>query len=259
MYLRITPVVRNLLLINVGLFLVEYMIELNFTKGFGLYYFHSSYFSPYQIVTHMFLHADWVHLLGNMIGIFFFGSLIENHWGSKKFLFFYMFCGLGAGLFFSGIQYAELKMEENKIKEYEANPNPDFFSEYILDNGKMGIYREYVDDFFMFPDDPKYQQETVEFMHKIYMQKVDFPMIGASGAVFGILMAVLLLFPNMTIYLYLILPVKAKYILIPYGVYELFSGIMRTPGDNVAHFAHVGGMLFAFILIKLLWKERVVN
>ncbi len=257
MRLDITPTVRTLLLLNVLIYVLQTQIPF-LTDTFALYPFQSQYFKIFQPVTYMFLHGGVRHIFSNMLGLFFFGPMLERVWGPKRFLIFYLITGIGAGLLHNGIAYYELSQLQNDAYAYRENPTPEAFNRF-LNNHAKGLYNEAVDFLDRFDEDPtngQYIQESKEFVSDYYLGRLPYPTglriltVGASGAIFGILLAFGLLFPNTEIFLYFLFPIKAKYLVILYGLYELFGGLQQAPGDNVAHFAHLGGMLFGFILIK---------
>jgi membrane associated rhomboid family serine protease len=222
---QITPIVRNLLFINIGIFLVEYLLQLDFSRNFGLYYFSSPFFEPYQLFTYFFLHADFGHLFGNMLSLFFFGPLLESYVGSKRFLHFYLICGFGASALYMFVNFLEINSLENAIELFHSTNN----------------------------------QAALESVVYTYKAKLATPLVGASGAIFGILMAFGMLFPNVEIMLLIPpIPIKAKYFVAFYGAYEIYAEIWTKVGDNIAHTAHLGGMLFAFILLKY-WGYKAIK
>ncbi len=228
-------VVKNLLIINGLFFLATMAFErygLDLRTMLGLYIPQSEHFRPHQLITYIFMHGDFQHILFNMFALWMFGSAIENYWGGKRFLIYYMLTGLGAGLIHMAVQEVQFF---NIISEISAS---DF--EDIKANGRevLQMHKNYSDPLL----------GKLNGLLNAYT-------VGASGSVFGLLLAFGMMFPNSRIYLYFFFPIKAKYFVIGYGLIELFSGISNRPGDNVAHFAHLGGMLFGFILIKL-WQKR---
>lgn len=256
---NLTPVVRNLLIINVVVFFLGSMLQMDLTAMFGLRNFHSENFKPYQIVTYMFLHGDLGHLFSNMFGLFMFGSMLERVWGANRFLFFYFFTGIGAGLLYLGINYYEMDKVQKAIAIYTDHPSPESFLGYV--NKYVGDLtlgsNEFINNFKANPTDKSIIKETLSFIQADYLRQLNIPMVGASGAIFGILMAFGYLFPNTEMMLlFFPFPIKAKYFVTFYGLYELYAGIQRSQGDNVAHFAHLGGMLFAIILLKYWGTER---
>jgi membrane associated rhomboid family serine protease len=204
---QMPTVVKNLLIINGLMFLARYLFDDFMIGTFSLFYPASPFFKFFQLLTHMFMHADLMHLFFNMYALWLFGNMIERVWGGKKFLFYYLVTGLGAAGLHLLIEY--LKIRSLDIYEYSF---------------RIG---------------------------QIYGT----PMLGASGAVFGVLLAFGMMFPNTV--LQLIIPpvrLKAIWLVVIYGILELFFGVTQTTA-GVAHFAHVGGMLFGFILITY-WKYR---
>jgi membrane associated rhomboid family serine protease len=201
---RLTPVVKNLLILNVGIFLIQMItggLNSPVTYYLSLYDWRSEYFLPYQHLTHMFLHADLGHLFFNMLWLFFMGPMLESVFGEKRFLIFYLASGLGAGALHVGLHY--------------------------------------------FTVDP------------IYTQAINIPMLGASGAIAGVMAGVVFYFPNTEIILFpLPIPIKLKYFVLFYVGRELFNGIGSLQGQDsgVAHFAHLGGMLVGALII-LYWKK----
>ncbi|MCR4660070.1 MAG: rhomboid family intramembrane serine protease [Bacteroidales bacterium] len=186
----LTPAVKHLLIINTIMYLAIVALErrglFGITNALALWSFGSGNFRVWQLVTYMFMHANLSHLFFNMFALWMFGYVLENYWGTRRFVFYYMVCGLGAGL---------------------VNA--------LIPGGLT---------------------------------------VGASGAVYGLLLAFGMLFPNERIYLYFLVPIKAKWFVIGYAAIELIEGVMAT-GDHVAHFAHLGGMVFGLLLI-LYWKRH---
>lgn len=256
---RLTPVVKNLLIINVIVYFGSSLLSANVNQLLGLYYYASPYFYPYQFFSYMFAHGGFGHVFFNMLGLFFLGPLLEQFWGSKKFLVFYLVTGIGAGVIYNGIQYFQIQPMEQALTDYELDPNPDEFYRYIADYYTLANTRVYnlYESYYDHPNDKSLERESVNIAREIYKLKLSIPMVGASGAIYGLLMAIALLFPNTQfMLLFPPIPVKAKYLALVLGGIALFSGIQGNPGDNVAHFAHLGGMIFAFILIRIWQKDR---
>ncbi len=251
---NITPMVRNILIINVVVFLLQG--SLIPVGQFALFHFGSEFFRPYQFLTHMFMHGSWGHLFSNMFSFFIFGPMLERYWGAERFLAFYLICGLGASVLYSGVRAYELRELRQETTAYLASPSPAVFNTYMEEHVGPGAGRELAIAYQRNADDPQYEEASKSAVSKIYDAVFNSPMLGASGAVFAILMAFGLLFPNLELMLlFLPIPIKAKYFVLMYGVFELYSGFNRTPGDNVAHFAHLGGMLFAYILVRA-WQRN---
>ena len=217
---RFPPVVKNLLIVNGLIFIAQitigksnpYVIE----NIFALHDVHSVFFQPHQLITHMFMHGSFEHLLFNMLALWMFGSLLETHWGAKRFLQFYIICGLGAAFLHLGVLYVEMA------------PLMELFRQLPVEE-QLELIRS-----------PKF--------------KVNTPTLGASGAVFGCLAAFGYLFPNSLIYVYFMIPMKAKWFVLLYAALELWLGVRNSAGDAVAHFAHLGGAITGLIII-LIWNK----
>ncbi len=255
---QLTPVVKKLLILNVVFFIVDAYI-LPLTPSFALYSFMSPSFLPFQFVTYMFLHANIGHIFSNMFGLIIFGPMLERIWGPKRFLIFYFVTGIGAGLLFAGIDFYETSQLQRAASVYLEYPTPegllDFMSQHTGSLYQRNL--DFLNEFEAAPQNPTIIRESVNFVKGFLQQQVSIPMVGASGAIFGILMAFGLLFPNTELFLLFIpFPIKAKYFVAFYGIYELYSGIQNAQSDNVAHFAHLGGMLFAFIMLKVWGAEK---
>jgi membrane associated rhomboid family serine protease len=140
---------------------------------------------------------------------------------------------------------------------YASSPSPEQFTAIIKDS--FPFYADqlsgFVNEWILTPADPKYIQDSLEYINDLIKFRMDIPTVGASGAIFGILMAFGLMFPNSLLYIYFAIPIKAKYFVMLYGGLELYMGIANNPGDNVAHFAHLGGMVFGFAMMKY-WNKR---
>lgn len=231
------PVVKNLLIINGLMFLGTLALStqgIDLVSLLGLHYFSSENFQVYQFITYMFMHGGFNHVLFNMFALWMFGYMLENVWGSKRFLQYYIYTGLGAALI-------QLLVTYFRISVLETQMDPTSVSTVLREGlGVLNRGMNYSND----------QMATLNAM-------INAPMVGASGAVFGILLAFGMMFPNTKLYLYFLFPIKAKYFVIGYGLVELFFGIANRPGDNVARFAHLGGMIIGFLLIKL-WKRKGV-
>ncbi len=256
-------VVKNLLIINFLLFLANYVFasKLGFNLNFkyGLYFIGSENFSPIQFVTHLFLHGGFWHIFSNMFALWMFGNLLENVWGSKRFLVYYFSCGLGAAFIHMLATTWGMYQLQIAINEYAQSPNIVDFTALVTQQNVGGDLLMRLGNFLsrwqMEPDNPILARQSVEAVQQLMQYKANIPTVGASGAVFGVLLAFGMLFPNTLIYLYFAIPIKAKYFVIFYGLFELYAGFQNNPGDNIAHFAHLGGMLFGFILIKI-WNKR---
>jgi len=229
------PVVKNLIILNTIMLILMYLVQAAWGTDlnglFGIYFPKSEYFKPFQVVTHMFMHGGPMHLLLNMFALYMFGGILEQVWGPKRFLLYYFVTGLGAAfthLLVQGIQYnnvmAALTPEQiQQVYDYGTN---------ALSSGQR----------FINP-----LQDKLSLLLNI-------PTVGASGAIFGVLLAFGILFPNTPLYIFFIpIPVKAKYVIIGYAAIELYSAV-TSPGSNIAHAAHLGGMIFGYIMIRI-WRK----
>lgn len=255
--MRITPMVKNILIINVVIAVIQWLLKLPLNDWLALRVVFSQEFAPWQFFTYMWLHDTHgiSHLLGNMFAVFIFGPMLEQAWGAKKFLTFYLICGIGAGVLYGVVDFVEKLPMKQDSEAYMMNPNPEafrlFILEYKVDSRNADMLIGLSDEFYERPNDRGLISQSKEYVRQIFDLYANGSMVGASGAVFGILMAIGLLFPNMQLMLlFPPIPIRAKYIVLFYGLYELYSEFSRIPGDNVAHLAHLGGMLIAFILIK---------
>lgn len=256
MFGRVTPIVRNLLIANIGIYFISSFLNLNINEYLSLRNIHSSHFMPFQFFTYMFLHGSTWHLLSNMFGLFIFGPLLEQFWGPKRFLIFYLVTGVGAGILYSGINYWETNKFANAVEKYSEQPNPAEFKYVLEKKANIDVERNpqlnsFIYDYSDNPENASYISESKQVLGEVLYLKSNSQMVGASGAIFGILLAFGMLFPNTTLMLlFPPIPIKAKYFVAIYGFIELFAGIQRASGDNVAHFAHLSGMLVAFLLLK---------
>lgn len=252
---NLTPAAKNILIINgiIFLFTTGYVIE-----WFGLRYILSPEFKPYQFLTYMWIHAGIGHIFSNMFAVLVFGPILERVWGSRKFFIFYLITGVGAGVLYSGVNFIENFNLENKVMRYTSQPSPESFRKLILDESKEYYNQlyDFISGYSENPSNEEYIKESISISNTILRNNNDIPMVGASGAVFGILLAFAMLFPNMQLMLLIPpIPIKAKYLVLVYGFYEIWSEFNRMPGDNVAHLAHLGGMLIAYIILRY-WKNK---
>jgi len=265
-------IVKNLLIINGLVFLLQNVLAtrgIDLSDWAGLHYFRSPLFKPWQVVTHMFLHGSFMHLLSNMFALWMFGASLENLWGPKRFLTFYLVCGLGAALLHSVVQGIELHSIEEGVRAFSRNPTLDGYLNMLRQNGWgddqyfNALARAWQAD----ASSDVYRGEAITHVQRVmlgphgvreaggYPGILNTSTVGASGAVFGLLFAFGYLFPDTLIFLYFFFPLKAKYFVALYAVFELFAGFRNAPGDNIAHFAHLGGMLVAWILLRT-WSRR---
>lgn len=213
------PVVKNLIIINVLVFIAQLTLEgssFSINNMFALHDVHSVFFQPHQLLTYMFMHGGIDHILFNMLALWMFGTKLENYWGPKRFLFYYLVCGLGAGLLHLFVLYLEMAPLMEQFKQLPMDKQLELInSPRFIINGIT---------------------------------------VGASGSIFGLLAAFGYLFPNTLLYVYFAIPIKAKWFVLIYGAIELALGIRNSAGDNVAHFAHLGGAITGFIIL-LIWNK----
>lgn len=232
---NIPPVVKNLLIINVIFYIAMMMFGGPImTSLLGVHYFDSPDFRIWQVITYMFMHSyeSLFHILFNMFALYSFGTALEYVMGSKRFLNFYLLTGLGA---------LALQMLVQAYEVYSITGSIVNDGSFIIDSARRTI---------SYPESMS-QQDAAKLLG-IYVSS----MVGASGAVFGLLIAFVMIFPNVELMIMFIpVPIKAKYIVPAYILLELFLGVKQIEGDSIAHYAHLGGALFGFILVKL-WGLR---
>ena len=234
-FFGLPPVVKNIILINVLMLLADYAAKsvfgMNLTMVLGLYFPKSEQFMPAQIITHMFMHANFWHLFFNMYALYIFGQVLENVWGPKRFFIYYMVCGLGAAL----IHESVIAFQYNHLAQSLSPEN----LQLVLNEGTAYFNKG---------------QEFIDPTMQSLQILLNMPTVGASGAVFGILLAFGVLFPNTQLMLLIQpIPIRAKYFVLIYGAIELYLAFTQ-PGSNIAHAAHLGGMLFGYLLIRY-WRK----
>jgi len=260
---NLTPTVRTLLFINLGVYFLETQMKQVIVPFGALYPIGSVNFHAWQFVTYMFLHDpnSFMHVLSNMFGLISFGPLLEQRWGGERLLIFWMICGIGAGALYSGVRYYELHQIDKARIEFRQNPTGVGFAEFYRDFAPEEYNPERAAAATALNRNPSEQSlisSTVEDVNLFYSRTINSSsagMLGASGALFGLLFAFGYLFPNTELMLlFFPFPIKAKYFVTLYALYELYAGIHQAPGDNVAHFAHLGGLLIGFIVLKI-WER----
>ena len=249
----IPPVVKNLIAINIILFLATLVtpglfqrwgLDVDLTDILGMHYWASNKFNPAQLVTYMFMHGGLYHIFFNMFALYMFGGVLEQMWGTKRFLLYYLLTGVGAGIvqqLFWTVEYHSMVVAMNDA---------------ISANSGEGLlpFQDILGRYFRLSDLRAFDAPAVIELKKTFL---NLPVtIGASGSVFGLLLAFGWLFPEAKLMmLFFPVPIKARIFVIIYGVAELFLGVAQFSGDSVAHFAHLGGMLFGVFLI-LYWKKK---
>jgi membrane associated rhomboid family serine protease len=234
-FAALPPMVKNIILINALMFIVYWIgykfFDINLNQLLGLFFPKSASFKPIQLLSHMFMHANFMHILFNMYTLFIFGIVLENVWGPKRFLIFYLVCGFGAAL----VNESVVAVEYSKIAHTLTPEN----LQLVLKEGS-NYWRE--------------GREFTDPAMKNMQYLLNIPTVGASGAIFGVLLAFGMLFPNTELmFIFPPIPIKAKYLVIIYGGLELILAVTQ-PGSSIAHAAHLGGMLFGYMLIKY-WQK----
>ena len=260
MMFNFTPIVKRLLIANAAFYFLPLFLHIDLADKLGLHSVLSPQFAPYQLISYMFIHAGGWHLFGNMFSLIVFGNLLERFLGAKRFFILYMVCGVGAGALYAGIDFYEGHHMEEAVAAYRKAPDPERFNRF-LHRYAPAVQRDYeiqqfIDAYAEMPHNRAYIRESERLLTTLFERRIRVPMVGASGAVFGILMAFGLLFPNMQLFLlFPPIPIRAKYLVFFYGLYELWAEFNRMPGDNIAHWAHLSGMLVSFFLIRY-WRNN---
>ncbi len=243
--MNMTPVVKQLLIINIIFFIGSQFVPVA-NDLFALYFFENTSFRFWQPITHMFMHGGVMHIFFNMFALISFGSVLEHHWGAKKFLFFYFSCGLGAALLHTGVNYYHYTVGLNHLNEIGLGNQLDSF----LKTGGMS--------FTVRPAD--LDEGILRSLFEAYHSSA----VGASGAIYGLLVAFAFMYPNAELALMFIpVPIKAKYfvpvfMLLYDGLFGILGSSFMGLGSNVAHFAHIGGAITGFIMMWY-WKKNAFN
>jgi len=251
----IPPVVKNLIAINVILWLASVVTPGMFSRSglnidlsdiLGMHYWESSKFNPAQLITYAFMHGGFFHVFFNMFALYMFGGILEHLWGPKRFLFYYIVTAIGAALVQQLFWTIELHSIISAINDaITANSGHVLLQHQSL----LGKY-------FNLDGVAAFDAPALIELKKLFLNSEAFITVGASGSVFGLLLAFGWLFPEQRLMIFpLPIPIKARVFVLLYGVAELFLGVAQFSGDNIAHFAHLGGMLFGAILI-LIWKKK---
>ena len=266
--MNITPVVKQLLIINVIFFIGSQLIPHEEAYRYlALHYPKNDDFGVWQLITHMFMHGNIMHIFFNMFALYSFGSALEHFWGGKKFLFFYISCGLGAALLQLGVNYLEIQNALQGASDLELTQNT---LNQIL-NISFSDGTHYRSDLFLQRLEPILQnvgkvnlanETNIKSLFEAAMQNQT-PMVGASGAIYGLLVAFAFMFPNAELMmLFIPVPIKAKYFVPGILALDLFLGVSGKSflggGGGVAHFAHIGGAIVGFLMMWY-WKKNQFN
>jgi len=240
---RLTGAIKHLLIINILFFVATSLYGEQMYQLFSLWFPENENWQLYQIVSHMFMHGGFMHILFNMYALWAFGSPLERMWGMKKFLFFYFSAGLGAALIHTGVNYYYFN------QGVEAIVNSGINETQLLEIIREGKYS------------PEWYKTASQSTINNFLSAFNTPAVGASGAIYGILVAFGMMFPNSELFLiFLPVPIKAKYFIPVLVGLDLFSGVTGFSifGSGIAHFAHVGGALFGFLMMWY-WKRTQFN
>jgi membrane associated rhomboid family serine protease len=258
---QLSDTVKHLLILNIILFVGAYALP-QINDLFALHYIETHSFKWWQLVTHMFMHGSPMHLFFNMFALVSFGTALERFWGMKKFLFFYFSCGFGAAFIQMGYYYYEVHAlmaqlsdlnitnADWKILLNTAFNRGDLYEGQLLFDGAKAIFEKY----------PTMNSDQFKVVFDTAL-KAKAAMVGASGAIYGLLVAFAFMFPNAELALLFIpVPIKAKYFVPVIVLIDLFSGVtgMSAFGGGIAHFAHVGGALVGFLMMWY-WKNNKFN
>ena len=234
---NLPQVTKNILILNIIFFVATFILKsqgIDLISSFGAHYVNSPLFQPFQVVTHFFMHADILHIFFNMWLFLMLGAYLENIWGPKRFFIFYICCALGSFALYNIIGVYEIEELKNQLilKKFDLNEINN-----MIQNGEY--------DKVNFDNNPVYH----DYVNKSYT-----PMVGASGAIFGVLTAFAILFPNTEFRIYFLIPVKAKYFVGLYLLWEVYQAFQNNINDNTAHLAHIGGAIVGAAIV-LFWRK----
>jgi membrane associated rhomboid family serine protease len=258
--MNVTPFVKQLLIINILFFIGSQFVPFA-NEYFALYYFENISFRFWQPLTSMFMHANLMHIFFNMFALYSFGSALEHFWGGNKFLFFYISCGLGSALLHTLVNYFQIHALIDSVSSLNLSPSD---LKYLLNADLNSVFDE---SNKMIPSAVKTILDAAQCSQEQYNNlavansMVRSTAVGASGAIYGILVAFAFMFPDAELALMFIpIPIKAKYFVPVIVGLDLFSGVtgFSVFGGGIAHFAHVGGALFGFLMVWY-WKKNQFN
>lgn len=253
-------IVKNIIIINVIVFLAQQVsgkVGVDLDNLLALHYWQSPLFRWWQLFTHMFMHASISHIFFNMFALWMFGSVLENVFGQKRFIMFYLICGLGAAVCHMSVLALQFSQYQSAFAYYQEHQTITEYANF-LQKAKLtdGIFGRILSLWNENPDCSDCAQVSIRMAYEKFMGMINEATVGASGAVFGLLFGFGYLMPNAELMLlFPPIPIKAKWFVAGYAIIELMMGIQNSAGDNIAHFAHLGGMLFAFILLRV-WRVR---
>ena len=253
----LTNLTKNIIIINVLFFAASYVFKnslgINLDDWLGLHYIQSSSFHVWQLLTYSFLHADVSHIFFNMFAVYMFGASIEYALGAKRFLIYYMVTAVGAALIQEVALYFDfrtfIEVVDSCFSETTTQSLQQFIQTYPPKNQATAeMSRQFINSY-----NAKCQIDFLSNYQAVYLSSS--VTVGASGAVFALLLAFAMFYPDMRILVFFLIPMKAKWFVIIYGLIELFQGLgIQFQADHVAHWAHLGGLFFGFFPIRR-WKK----
>jgi membrane associated rhomboid family serine protease len=252
MFQNLPQVTKNILLLNIAFFAASLLLNskgIHLEMTLGAHYVNSPFFEPYQVVTHFFMHStdNFLHIFFNMWLFVMLGAYLENIWGAKRFFIFYLVSAMGSFALYNMIGFIEImNLKAALTNQFDLEQFNYFLKHSVnVNNDLIGQINTYIVE----------NNIRVTPALENYLGKSITPMVGASGGVFGIMTAFAILFPNTEFRLYFFIPVKAKYLVSAYVLWELYQAFQNQTGDNVAHLAHVGGAVAGAILV-LVWRKK---
>ncbi|MBR6176515.1 MAG: rhomboid family intramembrane serine protease [Bacteroidales bacterium] len=261
---QLTRGAKFLLIANIAMFVLTWLCQFmgfDLTNYLALFFVKSEYFRPYQYVSYMFMHGGVFHLFFNMYALFLFGVVLERVWGTKRFVFYYFVTGLGAAVVNTVVNYYQFAPLLQAYHDFMASPSANGLEAIAqkCDGFNLAAVYEIIEHWSQVQNDVDTLDNIRSQITSVVTSVTSAPMIGASGAVFGLLLAFAMMFPDLKLQIIFIpIGIKAKYFVLIYGLLELFFGVNNFSGDNVAHWAHLGGLLAGLILM-LIWRKYPSN
>ena len=252
--LQLTTSVKKILFLNILIFFLCKIFYSQIVDLLALHSIFSSQFRWYQLLTHLFMHISFWHMCSNTITLITFGPAVEDRLGEKRFLLFYVLVGIGASVFYLMVSYLLNYQEHNLFLNYLANPSADVFEQYLK---KFPAFYEnnygFIYDYLQDPNNSDFIAKSKAIIRYLYGVHSCASCVGASGAVFGILMAFAMFYPHAQLTpVFFPIPIAAKHLVLFYGLYELITGMTsKNSFDNIAHMAHIGGILISYLLLKI--------
>lgn len=254
--LQLTDVVKNLLIINVLFFLAQLIFGEQMTQMLALHHPDSTLFKPVQLATHFFMHGDFWHLFFNMFALIIFGPILEHVWGAKQFLFYFFVCAIGASIIYMLHLTWQINSAHDAMLAFQENSNMANFQRFldVMNIGPEGVNMDVINQMSRNMT-PAYIAEANGFIKGMYLRILNTTVLGASGAIYGLVTAFGMLFPDKELrFLFIPVSFKAKYLVIGLLAYGLYQGLNPSVGDNTAHFAHLGGAATGALLV-LYWRK----